>query len=895
MEGIVLKGFFRPILLGALIILFLVFPSFSQAPPEKGEPLSIQKIEVAETDKGSRVMIEGSRPFEYLATRLENPLRLIVNLPDAQLEKLAGPIQVENGIVNVIRNSQIEEPQKFGARVEIGLEQNVEYNLLSEGNVLYVELSRPRIISAPKVEEKVASVEAQAGEKGAPAEKPMKGAKFLKDLGISAKADWVRVELRADGLIPDYKKLQLEKPSRLFVDLPGMTNAYPKKNIDVGSKLLKDIRIGQHPNKLRVVFTFPGPERPPFQIAKEGPNLIVLLGRVQEELPKKELAPVAEAPKPIRVAEAEPTVEAKRPEPLAPLPTEKPAIVEKETPVELKPAVEAKPAAEPKPPDEVKAVEAKRPEPLAPAPAEKPAMEEKEQPKELKPSEEAKPAVETRPAAEPKPPAEVKAAEEVKPPAEVKAAEEVKPPAEVKAGEKPLATRYKGQKISMDFKDADIHNILRLIGEVSNLNIITSDDVKGKITIRLMTVPWDQALDVILSTKNLIKVEEGNIIRIATVDNVRKEMDEKQKEEATLIKSLENRENAEELVTETYRLNYAKATDLARVIMGAMIGVAAAPGVGPPKPLLSTRGSVRADDRTNTLIIRDTRARIQEVQSILWKLDLPTPQVLIEARVVQAQTAFIRTLGVQWGGGYNSTGTNWAWGLTGNNPTAAAGWGFTPTAAGSATPSTNLVMPSNFVVNFPASTVNTTAGGVGISFGKLTGDLVNLDLRLQMGETDSQVRVIARPKLATLDYKEAIIKQGEKIPYETTSAAGTQVQFIDAVLSLNVTPHVTPDGSILMKVKVTRDARGSFRSPINQVPSIDNREATTEVLVKDGETLVIGGIYESTNSEVYQGIPWLMKIPILGWLFKNQELVSTRNELLIFVTPTIIHHTKAGS
>ena len=164
-----------------------------------------------------------------------------------------------------------------------------------------------------------------------------------------------------------------------------------------------------------------------------------------------------------------------------------------------------------------------------------------------------------------------------------------------------------------------------------------------------------------------------------------------------------------------------------------------------------------------------------------------------------------------------------------------------------------------------------------------------------MGETDSQVRVIARPKLATLDYKEAIIKQGEKIPYETTSAAGTQVQFIDAVLSLNVTPHVTPDGSILMKVKVTRDARGTFRSPINQVPSIDNREATTEVLVKDGETLVIGGIYESTNSEVYQGIPWLMKIPILGWLFKNQELQSIRNELLIFVTPTIIHHTKAES
>jgi type IV pilus assembly protein PilQ len=855
MEGIILNRFFRPILWGALIFLFLVSPSFSQPPPEKNGSLSIQKIEVMKTDKGSRVVIEGSRPFEYSATRLENPPRVVVDLPEAQLGKLAGPIQVQDGIVNVIRNTQIDGPDKIAARVEVDLEQNVEYNLLTEGNILYLELTRPTVVSAPKVQEKAATVKPQAREKRAPqAEKPMKRAKLLKDLEISAKADWVRVEIRGDGLIPDYRSFQLGTPSRLVVDLPGLSNAYPKKSIDVGSKFLKDIRIGQHPNRVRVVFTFPGPQFPPSQLTKEGQNLTVLLGQVQEEVSKRETTPGGEVPKATRVAEKEP---------------------KEETP---------------------------RPEAAAPAPTERPAMEEKEQPKELKPAEE------TKPAAEPKPPVEVKAGEEMRPPAEVKAAEEGKPPAEVKAVEKPIATRYRGQKISLDFKDADIHNILRLIGEVSNLNIITSDDVKGKITIRLMSVPWDQALEVILTTKNLIKLEEGNIIRITTVDNVRKEMDERQKEESTLIKSLENRENAEELVTETYRLNYAKATDMQKVVMGALVGVALAPGMGPPKPILSTRGSVRADDRTNTIIIRDTRVRVTEVLNMISKLDLPTPQVLIEARVVQASTTFIRTLGVQWGGSYNSLGTNYSYGLTGNNPSAAAGWGYTPGAnsinmqtaplgvAGStiAGPA-NILMPSNFVVNFPASTVNTPAGGFGVSFGKLTGDLINLDLRLQLGETDSQVRVIARPKLATLDNKEATIKQGEKIPYETTSAAGTQVQFIDAVLSLKVVPHVTPEGSITMNVKVTRDARGTFRSPINQVPSIDNREATTDVLVKDGETLVIGGIYESTTSEVYQGIPWLMKIPILGWLFKNQELQSIRNELLIFITPTIIQHTRTES
>jgi type IV pilus assembly protein PilQ len=462
MEGIVVKKFFRPILWGSLIILFLVSPSFSQPPPEKNGTLSIQKIEVTKTDQGSRVVIEGSRPFEYSATKLENPLRVVVDLPDAQLGKLVGPIQVQDGIVNVIRNSQIDGPNKIGARVEVDLEQNVDYNLLTEGNVLYLDLARPTTVSTPIVQEKVAAVKTQAREKGTPAEKPTKRAKFLKDLEISAKADWVRVEIRADGLIPDYKSFQLKKPSRLVVDLPGLSNAYPKKSIDVGSKLLNDIRIGQHPNRLRVVFTFPGPQFPPSQLTKEGQNLIVLLGRMQEEVPQKDMAPAAEVAKTTRVAEGEPKEEVPKPEA------------------------------------------------AAPAPAEKPAMEQKEPMKELKPAEEAKPTVEEKPPAEPKPPAEVKAAEEVK------------PPAEVKVVERPLVTRYKGQKVSLDFKDADVHNILRLIGEVSNLNIITSDEVKGKITIRLMSVPWDQALEVILSTKNLMKIEEGNIIRIATVYNVRK-------------------------------------------------------------------------------------------------------------------------------------------------------------------------------------------------------------------------------------------------------------------------------------------------------------------------------------------------------------------------------------
>lgn len=514
------------------------------------------------------------------------------------------------------------------------------------------------------------------------------------------------------------------------------------------------------------------------------------------------------------------------------------------------------------------------PPPEVPKPVQ---MAEAEPKKEVKKEETEKP--QEKPVVAPPPPVE-------KSPVQAQV-QEKKPAPETKSQsdlEKVQVSPYKGTKISLDFKDADLHNIFRLLAEVSNLNIITTDEVKGKITIRMVNVPWDQALDVILTTKNLVKIEEGNVLRISTAENMRKEREEKQKEEDLLVKVKESREKLEPLTTETITVNYAKAADLQKLIREKE---------EKGKGFLSPRGSVKADERTNTLIIQDTKQNIEEIQNLIKKLDSPTPQVLIEARVVQAQTTFARSLGIQWGGSYNQTGGGqWHWGLTGNNPSAAAGWSFTPSATGTSTP---LIMPSNFVVNFPASTANTQVGGLGISFGKLTGNLVNLDLRLQLGETEGQTKVIARPKLATLTNTPAHIKQGELIPYETTSQAGTQVQFIDAVLMLEVTPQVTPDGSIKMTVKVTRDSRGTFRSPSMQVPSIDKREAKTEVLVKDGETLVIGGIYESENQESETRIPWLGKIPILGWLFKSKEVYNTKKELLIFITPTLLQGMKAES
>jgi len=797
------------IIWGALLALFLASPSFAQTQPEKGGPLTIQKIEVAGSGPGSRIVIEGSTPFEYTVFKGSNPVRVIVEMPKAQLGKLAGPIEVRNGTVNVIRSRQTE----YGARVEIGLDQSVDYQVVEEANFLFIELAAP-VISAPgEIKAQAAPpapkpAVAQAAPAKPPApvpaaapaspEKPKEAAaevRAMKEVAVSEKGDFLEVELKGGEGLADYRYFQLTQPPRLVVDLPKVTNATSKRLIDVGNPLLKDIRLGQYPEKLRLVFTFPGNKVPPYQMAKNGEGLKVLLGQAK---PKEEA-------KPVQVAQA-----------AAPPPAEKEAAP---APAEKKP----EPAPAP---------------PAAPAPA---------------------PAKSNGP--------------------EKEAAAEIK----IVEGDKTQLSLYKGAKISLDFKDADIHNIFRLIAEVSNLNIITTDEVKGKVTVRLVNVPWDQALDVILTTKNLIRIEEGNVLRITTLDSVRKDREEKQKEEETLLKTRDTKLKLEEPWRKIIKVNYANAEDLQKLLLEKK---------DEGKGFLSSQGSVKADKRTNTLIIQDVRNNLEEVERLIKQLDSATPQVLIEARVVQAQTNFSRSLGVQWGGSYNQTpGGKWAYGLTGNNPGAAPGWGFSPggtTSTGTTVPPSNLSMPSNWVVNFPASIANTLVGGMGVSFGKLTGSLLNLDLRLQLGETSGQTKVIARPKLATLDNTKAHIKQGEMIPYETTSQAGTQVQFIDAVLLLEVTPHVTPDGTIRMIVKITRDARGNFRTQINQVPSVDKREASTEVLVKDGETIVIGGIYESENSETTTGIPWFMNIPVLGWLFKNEETTNVRRELLIFINPTVI-------
>lgn len=419
------------------------------------------------------------------------------------------------------------------------------------------------------------------------------------------------------------------------------------------------------------------------------------------------------------------------------------------------------------------------------------------------------------------------------------------------SGKDPGATGspYTGRRLSLDFVDADIRNVLRIIGEVSGLNVVAGEDVQGKVTVRLVDLPWDQALAVILKTRGLDQVREANVIRIAP--------SEKLAQEKTRARDAEK--GAEEkapLASDIIDVNYASAQELSDKV----------------KAILTPRGSLAIDQRTNAILIKDLPAKIQEARALVARLDTPTPQVVIEARIVEVASTFTRDLGVQWGGRYRAdtahgNSTDWAF------PNSIGVSGATGTA--------------NYAVNFPAAIGPGAGSALAFSLGHIN-DVLSLDLRLSALESSGQGRVVSSPRVATLDNRTAEISQGVSIPFTTTTQEKIETKSIDYLLKLNVTPHVTADGAVMMKIDVRKDAPSStFRAVDDKTPAKETRSATTEVLVKDGETTVIGGIITDTQGTSVRGVPFLSKVPVLGWLFKGKTDDTTKTELIIFITPKI--------
>ncbi|WP_187298816.1 type IV pilus secretin PilQ [Marinobacter sp. F3R11] len=410
---------------------------------------------------------------------------------------------------------------------------------------------------------------------------------------------------------------------------------------------------------------------------------------------------------------------------------------------------------------------------------------------------------------------------------------------------------YTGDKLSLNFQDIEVRSVLQLIADFTGLNLVASDTVGGSITLRLQNVPWDQALDLILKTKGLDKRQIGNVLLVAPADEIA----------AREKLELETNKQIAELAPvrlDIVQVNYAKAADIVALIQA-------------DQELISDRGFVSSDVRTNTISVRETSDKLEEIRRLVSTWDVPVRQVSIEARIVRAQNNVAEELGVSWGAAASGDANG------GSNNVVVGGSqsGLASTAAGV------LGFPSD--LNVDLGTTRSPAGSV--AFGYIGTDFL-IDMELSAYESDGQAEVVSQPRVVTADRQTASIKSGEEIPYQEASSSGaTSVSFKEAVLSLEVTPQITPDDKIIMDLVVNQDSRGEVTEGI---PSINTNEVTTQVLVGNGETVVLGGIFQSEVATTVVKTPVLGDIPYLGRLFKRTEKINERSELLIFITPKII-------
>ena len=451
---------------------------------------------------------------------------------------------------------------------------------------------------------------------------------------------------------------------------------------------------------------------------------------------------------------------------------------------------------------------------------------------------------------------------------------------------------YKGEKLSLNFQNVEVRSVLQVIADFTGLNIITSDTVQGNLTLRLKDIPWDQALDIILQTKGLDMRKNGNVVLVAP----REELALKEKQQ---LESQAQIGDLEPLQTESFQLNYAKAGDMQRLItIGAAGGSG---GAGATGSILSKRGVAIVDPRSNLLFVQDTPSKLEEVRRMIRQIDVAVRQVLIEARIVVANDSFSRQLGVRFGAQTAITFNRgrYALGQGGTLSTTPVvrtegerlireNRTQTPYEAASGLANVGYSDSPQLNVNLP---VANAAGQLALTLINLgSGNLVNLELSAL--ESDNRGKVVSSPRVITADNQKAHIEQGTEIPYVTPGSANAPatVSFKKAVLRLDVTPQITPDNRIIMTVEVRKDQVGQF-VPVQgggQVPSIDTRNVTTQISVNNGDTAVIGGIYEETLRNEVDKVPWLGDLPLLGYLFKTTLKSSEKTELLIFLTPRVV-------
>lgn len=429
---------------------------------------------------------------------------------------------------------------------------------------------------------------------------------------------------------------------------------------------------------------------------------------------------------------------------------------------------------------------------------------------------------------------------------------------------------YTGERLTLNFQDIETRAVLQLLADTSGQNMVISDSVGGNVTLRLQNVPWDQALDIVMRTKGLDMRRDGNVMYIAPAAEIAAR-------ERELLSARAQAQELAPLRTEYLQVNYAKASDLAALIKS-----------GANNSLLSERGSVAIDERTNTLLLQDTSERLADIRRLVSTLDIPVRQVMIEARIVIVNDDFSRDIGVRFGVNATTTdvGGSDGQGFIGPRaPTLPDGAGLFPGANAPGGPLAIGEPDSRYMVNLP---VTNPAGSLALTL--LDSDFI-VDLELSAAQAEGRGEIVSTPRLITANQREATIEQGVEIPYQESSSSGaTTTQFKKAVLSLRVTPQITPDNRVILDLTVSKDSVGELVASATGgfVPSIDTREIVTQVLVNDGQTVVLGGILETERRDAENKVPLLGDVPVLGRLFKQTSTSDDKRELLIFVTPRIL-------
>jgi len=864
------------------ILIMLVIPGILMmtgcASREKVEPLStvvpqnlIKRVAIEDSDEGKRIIIEAETPLAYTFFRIiPQPLKLVVDIPQTELAPgVTTTLPIDDEVIKEIVAIQ----QDNDVEVSIHLNKLVKYRFQKEGDFLYVDMGKQSPLLAKEAEELEIVKEIPPAVQEEDIAKPLAPAQNLVDVAVdTSQKDRVILSLKADGALGDYNTFDLRKPTRLVIDLWKVKRKFRTKTVSVNSPYLERVRLGDHPQKVRVVLDCPTQVLPSHRIERIGDEVRIVLGKeIKDEdflpAPKEEIAKEEKDVTPTAITGEITGIDFKQLEDKSRIiiSTSAKALYE----VEKGPAntVQLEIKGMELPPKLIRPLDTHEfaspvsmITPLNVAVGdqnntqilvklrqmvafdvtqendriyldfERPEEFRVEQPKPLEVVTVEKPPAEKEVAR-----AEIETPE-VAPPTP---APQVTPAVPVEGAKEKV---YTGKKITLDFKDADIDNIIRLFAEVSDLNIIMTEDVTGTVTVRLVDVPWDQAFDIILQSKNLGVERIGNVMRIAPLERMRAER--KLRAEATLAT-----EEVEPLVTEVIPISYGVANEI---------------GSKGVKPLLSSRGSVVVDERTNTLIVTDITANVDKAKQLVRTLDAQTPQVLIQAKIIEANLNFGRELGIQWGGSFQQSG----------DPTS--------TIAG------DSPAGGDWAINLPASVGSGAGGAIEFAIANLTNTRY-LQARISALETKGQGRVISSPRITTLDHTEAYIEQGLRVPYiKLTDQGDATTDFIDANLKLTVTPHVTADGHIKMEVLISKDAPDYTNTDIYGTPAIDKKEAKTEVLVKDGEVVVIGGIYEYENTGTVDAVPLFYKVPLLGWLFQKRTKGRDKKELLIFIAPRIV-------